>query len=125
MQPCNCNSEQFWWRCQLRNDKMGAWGLRGLKTGILEQKLCSATNVAEKTQLCTTECTVDTLEQCTCSGGIDRQMVSETGKGQKDKAAGDRSNFAQLGKDLEECVQSQLKENNFNDGVLVEPKDEL
>ena len=56
--------------------------------------------MAEQTELCTTECTVDTLEQCTCSGGIEWLLVSETRKGQKNKAAGDRSNFAQLGKDL-------------------------
>ena len=60
--------------------------------------------------MCTTECTVDNLEIWTSSGGSDRQLVSETWKGQNDTAAGDRSNFAQLGKELEEWVQSQLKD---------------
>ena len=81
-----------------RNDILGAWGLMQLKTGGLDQKFCNATHVADETQMYTTECTVDTLESWTISGGIDRQLVCETQKGQNDEAAGDRSNFAQLGK---------------------------
>ena len=71
-----------------------------LKTGGMDQKFCNATHVAEKTQMCTTECYVDALEDGTSSGGFGRQLVSETQKGQNDKAAGDRSNFAQLGREL-------------------------
>ena len=73
--------------------------------------------------MCTTECTVDTLENRTSSGGTDRQLLSETQKGQNDKAAVDRSNFAQLGKELEEWVQSQLNESQLNGSVLVKPTD--
>ena len=67
---------------------------------------------------------MDTLENWTSPGGIDLQLVSETQKGQNDKAAVDRSNFAQLGKELEEWVQSQLHESQLFDSVLVEPTDE-
>ena len=59
---------------------------------------------------------MDTLENWTSSGGIDRQLVSETQKGQKDNA--------QLGNGLEKWVQSQLNESQLNDSVSVEPKDE-
>ena len=107
-----------------RNDMFGARGLMELKAGGLDQKFCNATNVADETQMCTTECSVDTLENWKSSGGIDRQLVSETQKGQNDKAAGDRSDFAQLGKELEEWVQSQLNESNLNSSVSVEPMDE-
>ena len=93
-----------------RNDMLGAWSLMELKTGGSDQKFCNARHVADERQMCTTECTVDTLENCTSSGGIDRQLVSETEKGQNNKAAGDRSDFAQLGKELEKWVQSQLNE---------------
>ena len=108
-----------------RNDMLGAWALIKLKTGGSHQKFCNATHVADETQMCTTECTVDTLENWTSSGGIDRQLVSETQKGQNEKAAGDRSDFAQLGKELEEWVQSQLNEIQLNSSVSVEPMDEL
>ena len=74
--------------------------------------------------MCSTECTVNTLENWTSSGGIDRLLVSETQKGQNDKVAVDRSNFAQLGKELEEWGQSQLNKSQLNDSVLVEPTDE-
>ena len=95
-----------------------------LKTGGVDQKFCNVTQVADKTQMCNTECTVDTLESWTTSGGIDRQLVCETQKGQNDNAAGDRSDFAQLGKGLEEFVQSQLNESELNGSVLVKPTDE-
>ena len=107
-----------------RNDMLGAWALMELKTGGSYQKFCNSRNVADETQVCTTECTVDTLENWTRSGGIDRQLVSETQKGQNDKAASDRSGFAQLGKELEEWVQSQLNENQLCGSVPVEPTDE-
>ena len=107
-----------------RNDMLGAWALIKLKTGDLDQKFCNATNVADETQMCTTEGTVDTLENWKGSGDIDRQLVSETQKGQHDKAAGDRSDFAHLGKELEEWVQSQLNESQLNGSDSVEPKDE-
>ena len=97
-----------------RNDMLGAWALMELKTGGSDQKFCNATHVADETQMCTTECTVDTLENWTSSGGTDGQLV----------CAGDRSDFAQFGKELEEWVQSQLNESWLNDGVLVEPTDE-
>ena len=100
---------------------LGAWALMELKTGGVDQKLCNSTKVADETQMCTTECTVDTWEIWT---GIDCQLVSETHKGQNDKAAGDRTNFVQLGKELEEWVQSQLNESQLRDSVLVEPTDE-
>ena len=74
--------------------------------------------------MCTTECTVDTLEIWTSLGGIDRQLLSETQKGQNDKAADDRSDFAHLGKELEEWVQSQLSESQLNGSVSVETTDE-
>ena len=54
-----------------RNDKLGAWSLMELKTGGVDQKFCNVTQVADETQMCTTECTVDTLENWTSSGGID------------------------------------------------------
>ena len=107
-----------------RDDMLGAWALMELKTGCLDQKFCNSTTVAEETQVCTTECTVDTLENWTSSGGIDQQLISETQKVQNNKAAVDRSNFAQLGKELEEWVQSQLSESQLYDSVLVEPTDE-
>ena len=88
-----------------RNDLLGAWALMELKTGAMDQKFFNATHVADETQMCTTECSVDTLENWTFSGGIDRQLVPKTQKVQKDKTAGDRSNFAHLGKELEEWVQ--------------------
>ena len=103
---------------------LGAWALMPLKTGGMDQKFCNSTNVADETQLCTTECTVDTLENWTSSGVIDRPLVSETQKVQNDKAAGDRTNFAQLGNELKEWVQSQLHESQLCDSVLVEPTDE-
>ena len=96
-----------------RDDMLGAWALMELKTGGVYPKFCNATHVADETQMCTTECTVDTLENWTSPGGIDCQLVSETQKGQNDKAAVDRSNFAQLGKELEEWVQSQLHESQL------------
>ena len=80
--------------------------------------------MADETQVCTTMCTVDNLENWTSSGGIDRQLVSETQKLQINKDAGDRNKFAQLGKELEEWVQSQLNESQLNCSVLVEPTDE-
>ena len=106
-----------------RNDMLGAWALMELKKGM-ELKFCNATNEAEETQMCTTECTVDTLENWTSSGEIDRLLISETQKGQSNNAAVDRSNFAQLGKELEEWVQSQLSESQLNGSVPVEPTDE-
>ena len=93
-----------------------------LKTGGLDQKFCNARHLADKTQMCTTECTVDTFENWTSSGGIDRQLVSETQNGQKDKTAGNRSIFAQLGKELEDWVLSQLNEKELNSSV--KPTDE-
>ena len=107
-----------------RNDMLGAWALTELKTGGSYQKFCNSRNVADETQVCTIECTVDTLESWISSGEIDRQLVSETQKGQIEKAAGDRSDFAQLGKELEEWVQSQLIEIQLNSSVSVEPTDE-
>ena len=107
-----------------RNDMLGAWSLMELKTAGLDQKFCNLTNVADETQMCKTECTVDTLENRTSSGGIDRQLVSETQKGQNDKAADDRSDLAQLGKELEEWVHSQLNESQLNSSVSVQPTDE-
>ena len=105
-----------------KNDKLGAWAL---KTGGVDQKFCNSTKVADETQMCTTECTLETWENWTSAGGIDHQLVSETQKGQNDKAAVDRSNFAQLGKELEIWVQSQLKESQLNGSVSVEPTDEI
>ena len=103
-----------------RNDFLGAWALMELKTEGSYQKFCNATHGADETQMCTTEDTVDTLEDWTSSGGIDRQLASETQKGQNDETGGDRSNFAQLGKKLEEWVQSQLSESQPNGSVLIE-----
>ena len=70
-----------------RKDMLGAWSLIELKTGGLDQKFYNATHVADETQMCTTECSVDTLVNCTNSGGIDQQLVCETQKVQKDNAA--------------------------------------
>ena len=107
-----------------RNDMLGAGALMELEAGGLDQKFCNTINGADETEMCTTDCTVDTLENWTSPGGVDCQLVSEAQKGQNDKAAGDRSNFAQLGKELEEWVQSQLHESQLCDSVLVEPTDE-
>ena len=96
-----------------RNDMLGACALMELKTGSSDQKFYNATNVADGTRMCTTECTVDSLENWTSSGGIDLQLASETQKGQNDKAGGDRSDFAQLGNELEEWVQSELIESEL------------
>ena len=104
-----------------RNDMLGAWSLMELKTGGADQKFCNSTREPDETQMCTTECT---LENWTSSGEIDGQLVCETQKVQNDKAAGDRSDFAELGKELEEWVQSQLNENQLNGSVSVEPTDE-
>ena len=103
---------------------LGALALMELETRGFDQKFCNATHVADETQMCTTECTVDTLENWTSSGGIDGQLVFEAQKGQNNKAVGDRSNFAELEKELEEWVQSQLNESQLNGSVLVEPTDE-
>ena len=65
-----------------RDDMLGAWALMELKKGGMDLKLCNATNEADETQLCTKECTVDTLENWTSSGGTDRLLISETQKGQ-------------------------------------------
>ena len=107
-----------------RNDMLGAWALMELKTGGVDQKFCNVPHVADETQMCTTEGTVDTLETWSGSGGTDEQLVCETQKVQNDKAAGDRSDFSQLGKEPEEWVQSQLNENQLNCSVSVEPTDE-
>ena len=107
-----------------RNEMLGAWCLMELKTGVVDQRFCNATNVADETQMRTTECTLDTLENCTNSGGTDQLLVCETQKGQKDEAGGDRSKFAQLGKELEKWVQSQLNEIQPNGSVFVKPTDE-
>ena len=93
-----------------REDMLRAWALMKIKTGGVDQKFCSSTKLAHETQMCTTEFTLDTLENWTSPGGIDSQLVSETQKGQNDKAAVDQSSFVQLGKELEEWVQSQLHE---------------
>ena len=102
-----------------RNDMLGAWALMELEAGGLDQKFCNTTHGANETEMCTTDCTVDTLGNWTSSGGTDCQLVSEAQKGQNDKAAGDRSNFAKLGKELEKWVQSQLSESQLNDSVLI------
>ena len=107
-----------------RNDMLGARGLMKLKTGDLDQKVCNAAPVADETQMCTTERTVDSFENWTSSGVIDRQLIYETQKGQNDNASGDRYNFAQLGKELEECLRSELNENQLIGNVSVEPTDE-
>ena len=107
-----------------RNDMLGAGALMELEAGGLDQKFCNTINGADETEMCTTDCTVDTLENWTSPGGVDCQLVSEAQKGQNDKAAGDRSNFAQLGKELEKWVQSQLSESQLNSSVLVKPTDE-
>ena len=106
-----------------RSVMLGAWALMELKTGGFDQKFCNATHVADETQMCTTESTADILENWTNSGGIDWLFLSETQKDQNDKATGDRSNFAQLGKELEKWVQSQLNESQLNGSVSVEPTD--
>ena len=77
-----------------RNEMLGAWALMALKTGGSYRKFCNATNGADETQMSTTECIADTLENRSNSGGIDRQLVSEIQKGQNDEATGDRSSFA-------------------------------
>ena len=87
-----------------RTDMSGACALMELKTTSMDQKFCNATHVTGETQMCTTECIVDSLEKWTNSGGIDWQLVSETLKGQNNKAAGDRIIFAQLGNVLKEGV---------------------
>ena len=74
-----------------RNDMLGTCGVKELKTGGLEQKFCNATHVADETQMCTISCSVDTLENWASSGGIDWELVSETQKGQNEKAASNRS----------------------------------
>ena len=107
-----------------RNDILGAWDLMELKTGGLDQKFCNARHMADETQMCTTECTVDTFENWTSSGGNDRQLVSETQNGQNDKTADNRSIFAQLGKEMVDWVLSQLNESEPNSSVLAEPTDE-
>ena len=107
-----------------RNDMLGAWSLMELKTGGLDQKFCNATHGAGETQMCTTECTLDTLEIWTTSRGNDRQLISATQKSQNDKAGSDRSDFAQLGKELEKWVQSQLIESLLSGSASVEPTDE-
>ena len=104
-----------------RNDMLGARALMELKTGGMDQKFCNSRNVDDETQICTTECT---LEDRTSSGGTDRRLVCETQRGQNDEAAGDRSTFAQLGKELEKWVQSQLNESQLNGSVAVETMDE-
>ena len=106
-----------------RDDMLGAWALMELKEGGMDLKLCNATNEADETQMCITECTVDTFENWTSSGGTDRLLISEIQKGQSKIAAVDRSNFAQLGKELEEWVQLQLNESLPNGSVLVKPTD--
>ena len=106
-----------------RDDMFGAWALE-LKTGGADQKFFKAAHMADETQMCTTENTMDTLENWTSPGRIDQLLISETQKGQNDKAAVDRSSFAQLGKELEEWVQSQLHESQLYDSVSVEPTDE-
>ena len=63
-----------------RNGMLGAWALMELKTGGSYQKFCNATHGADETQMCTTEYTLDTLENRTSSGGIDQQLVCETQK---------------------------------------------
>ena len=107
-----------------RNDMLGAWALMELKPGGVDQKFFNSTKVADETQTCTTECTVDTWKSWTSSVQVDRQLVSEKQMGQNDKAAKDRSNFAELGKELEVWAQSQLSESQLCDSVLVEPTDE-
>ena len=67
-----------------RNDMLKSWGLMELKTVGLDQKFCNVTHVADETQTCKTECAVDTLENWTGSGGIDRQLVFESEKCQND-----------------------------------------
>ena len=67
---------------------------------------------------------MDTLENWTSQRGINLQLVSETQKGLSNIAAIDRTNFAQLGMELEEWVQSQLIESQLNGSVSVEPTDE-
>ena len=58
---------------------LGAWALMEFKTGGLDQKICNATHVADETQLCTTECTVDTLESARIyrTGKSDQKSVTK------------------------------------------------
>ena len=105
-----------------RNDMLGACALMKLKTRGLDQKFCKATHIADETQMGTTEFTVDTLENWTSSGGIDWQLVSETPRGQNDKAASDWSNFQQLGKELVKWVQ--LYESQHSGSVSFYSTDE-
>ena len=56
---------------------LGAWALMELKTGGVDQTFCNAAHVADETQMWTTECTVDNLENLTSSGRIDRKLVYE------------------------------------------------
>ena len=107
-----------------RNDMLGAWGFMELKTGGLDQKFCNGAQLADETQMCTSECTVGPLENWTSSGGIDWRLVSETQKGQNDREADDRSDFAQLAKALKEWVQSQLTESQLCGCVLIKPTNE-
>ena len=108
-----------------RDDMLGAWALMKLKARSVDQKFCNAPHVAdETTEMCTTEGTVDTLENWTSSERTDGQLVCETQKVQNDKAAGDRSDSVQLRKELEEWVQSQLNESELNGSVAVETTDE-
>ena len=74
--------------------------------------------------MCTNGCSVETLENWTSSGGVDRQLASETQKGQNDEAAGDQTNFVELGKELEVWVQLQLSESQLNCSDSVKPTDE-
>ena len=107
-----------------RSHTLGAWALMELKTRGVDEKFCNATSVADETQMCTTECTLDILENWTSSGCIDRQLVSETRKGPNNKTADDGSSFGLLGKELEKWVHSQLKDNQLNGGVSVKQTNE-
>ena len=61
MLQCNFNNENFWrWFQSYQKRCFGAWSLIELETGGLDQKSCNATRKADETQMCTTECTVDT-----------------------------------------------------------------
>ena len=57
---------------------LGACVLMELKTRVLDQKFCNVTHVADDTRICTTEFTVDTLQNGKSSGGIARKLVSKT-----------------------------------------------
>ena len=103
------------------NDMLGALALMELKTGGLDQKFCNATHGADETQMCTTECLWrigQVQEELIGSWYLKHRRVKN------DNAAGDRSDFAQLGKELEEWVQSQLSECQLNGSVSVKPTDE-